>query len=536
MCVFMKEKYYFKPNIQAEPLVNLWYAWTYLISPATASMVLTNAQNQIMQSYIEQPELHEDAVKRPEMLGGPFIDFETRQVNVIKDLKEKTEEQCRHLFDLASDIRRLKVILKTVANGHSLEPIYAMIPPSLKGLVELLYDMDNKPSFRFIESLLYQSNYSISKFESVLLTEINCDYRPFALSTPRIPKSHQIHLKIPFSSSSYDTLFKAKTYPFSEDEIDIFLTSLPEKIDRDIFLSLFTENEPLQSKINKPQSGNVRIRYFGHACVLIESDQCSILIDPVLSYKYQTDLERFTYEDLPEQIDYLMVTHAHLDHVLIEHLIQLRHKVKKVVVPKNGTCFIQDPSLKLFFEHLGFKDVIEIGDMEKIEIPGGNITGIPFLGEHGDLNIQTKKAHLVQINGKSILCAADSNNISHELYQRIQRIIGDIDVIFIGMECSGAPLSWVYGSLYTDKLPRSMDQSRRLDGSNCEKALKLVECFNCKQVYVYAMGQETWLNYVMSVKYTSDSKPIMESNKLISECQSRGIKAKRLLNKEEINI
>ena len=100
------KKYYLKQNIQAEPLVNLWYAWTYLISPATASMVIANAQDAIMKSYIEEPELHENAVKRPEMLGGPFIDFETRQVEAIKKLQEETHTQCSNLFDFAGAIRK----------------------------------------------------------------------------------------------------------------------------------------------------------------------------------------------------------------------------------------------------------------------------------------------------------------------------------------------------------------------------------------------------------------------------------------------
>lgn len=530
--------FYFKPNIQAEPLVNFWYAWTYLISPATASMVIANSQDSIMQSYIEQPELHEDAVKRPEMLGGPFMDFETRQVETIKRLQKETKVRCGGLFDFADAVKRLKTILKTATNGHSLEPIYAMVPEPLKGLVELIYDMDNNPSFRFIESLLYQSDYEMSKLESVLLTEINQDFRPFALSTPRLPQPDQVHINLPFSSPVYDALFSLKFSPASKGDIDDLFNLLPSanQINKNIFFSFFTEEAPKARNFKPLDSNDVRIRYFGHACVLVESKQCSVLIDPVLSYGYKSALERYTYEDLPGQIDYLVITHAHLDHVLIEHLIQLRHKVKKVIVPKNGTCFLQDPSLKLFFKHIGFKDVIEIDDMEEIEIPGGSITGLPFLGEHGDLNIQTKKAHLVKLNNKTILCAADSNNVSHEIYTRIQKIIGDIDVIFIGMECDGAPMSWVYGSLYTEKLPRSMDQSRRLDGSDFKKALKLVECFHCKQVYVYAMGQESWLNYVMCVKYTPDSKPIVQSDKLVSACLSKGLISKRLLNKEEINI
>lgn len=531
----MTKKYYLKHNIQAEPLVNLWYAWTYLISPSTASMIVANSQNRIMDSYIALPEVHEDAVKRPEMLGGPFMDFETRQVEAVKLLQRETNLKCKKLLDLAEAIKYFSVSLGQEADGHSLEPIYSKIPQPLKGLIELFYDLNHNPNFRFIEALLYESEYNLNECQTILLTPIEQDYRPFSLSTPRLPQKHQVHLTLPFASPVYDQLFEMKNYCSTAEDINGFINLLPnsESINRNLFFSFFSETKPIK-KVSNINDGDVRIRYFGHACILIDSTDCSILIDPVISYDYKNDIERYTYNDLPDKIDYLVITHAHLDHVLIEHLIQLRHKVKKIIVPKSGIGFLQDPSLKLFFQHIGFKDVIEIDDLETIDIEGGSITGIPFLGEHADLNIQTKKGHLIKLNNKSILCAADSNNIEPEMYKRVQKIIGDINVIFIGMECDGAPLSWVYGALFTTKLPRSIDQSRRLNGSDFNKALNLVQCFNCQHAYVYAMGQEPWLNYVMSVKYSPESKPIVESNKFVEACLSKGIISERLFGKKEI--
>src|SRR5207245_11180705 len=89
-------------------------------------------------------------------------------------------------------------------------------------------------------------------------------------------------------------------------------------------------------------------------------------------------------------------------------------------------------------------------------------------------------------------------------------------------------MSSLYGPLLTQRLERPKDQSRRLAGSNYERALGIVDQLHCKEVYVYAMGQEPWLNYVMSVKYTDTSNPIIESNRLIEGCRTRGITAPRL--------
>src|SRR5205085_2635333 len=158
------------------------------------------------------------------------------------------------------------------------------------------------------------------------------------------------------------------------------------------------------------------------------------------------------------------------------------------------------------------RNIIELDDMETLDLPGGGMTALPFLGEHADLNIRTKAAHLIRLGGRSIICAADSSNLDPELYRHIHRSIGDIDILFLGMECDGAPLSWIYGPLLTGPLERSMDQSRRLSGSDFNRATRIVDELSCKQVFVYAMGQEPWLGFITSIKYTEESKPIVESN------------------------
>lgn len=44
-------------------------------------------------------------------------------------------------------------MLKTKAKGATLEPLYKEVPEILKGYVELVYDLNNNPSYRFFESL-----------------------------------------------------------------------------------------------------------------------------------------------------------------------------------------------------------------------------------------------------------------------------------------------------------------------------------------------------------------------------------------------
>jgi len=144
---------------------------------------------------------------------------------------------------------------------------------------------------------------------------------------------------------------------------------------------------------------------------------------------------------------------------LFETLLQIRHKVKNVVVPRNNGGRLQDPSLKLLFQNCGFKNVIEIDELQEIHDGNVHITGLPFFGEHADLDIMTKLAWLVRIGSHSLLFAADSCNIEPQLYEHLHREIGNVDALFLGMECDGAPLSWLYGPLLTQKLDRAMDES-----------------------------------------------------------------------------
>lgn len=524
------EKLYLRPNVVTEPLIDHWYAWAHLIPPATAAMNVVGRHLKIMESYVKAPQVHAAAVKNPAMLGGPFIDFKEPRVAQIQDLIGKTKTQRADLLELAAAIQQLDDLLRQEAKGYSLEPLYSRIPERLRGLVELVYDLNNQPSFRLIEPLLYRSPYYVESAQSLILSLIDRDDRPFVLSTPRFADNGDVHLRRPFRHSGLDELFKMKSVPQTFAYIKEAL-ELEDELDEG-FARLLTPEPP--RRCERYQGQSVRWRYFGHACILVETADVSILLDPVLSYTYESDVSRYTYHDLPERIDFALITHNHQDHILFETILQLRHRIGTIVVPRNGSAGLQDPSLKLLLRQIGFQNVYELDEMETLERAGVEITGLPFLGEHADLDIRTKLAYHCRLGPHTLLFAADSCNIDPRLYERLHELLGDIDVAFIGMECDGAPLSWIYGPLLTRPLDRKMDQSRRLAGSNYERAVDIVNRFNCRNVYVYAMGQEPWLNYIMSVKYTEQSNPIIASNKLIADCRDRGLEAERLFGEKEI--
>ncbi len=522
---------YLKPNIVVEPLVDKWYAWAHLIAPQTASMNIEGRHLKIMDSYIQAPEIHAAAVKNPKMLGGPFMDLQGKRVQEVKELKESTLEKQKDLFDLVSSIKAVEKLLEGHKKGYSLEPLYQQIPSSLRGFIELVYDLNNNPSIRFFEALLYHSKYYKPDSQSIALWETNNDERPFVLSTPRLPSDEVLHLDIPFGHEGIDLLSKMKREAGDCEAVAKVLGVKKEQMD--LFYSFFTEEAP--PSYEKYTGDRVRMRYFGHACILVETKDVSILVDPLVSYYgYDQEVKRFSDMDLPDQIDYVLITHNHQDHILFETLLPLRHKIKNIVVPKSTSGSLQDPNVKLILNATGFDNVIEIGEMEELRFEDCILTGIPFIGEHADLNIQSKLCHHIKFDEFSMLFVADSCNVEPELYNRVQNVLGDVDVVFLGMECEGAPLSWLYGPLITKEMSRDLDRSRTLSGSDFEGGKKLIDSFNPREVYVYAMGMEPWIEFISSKKYKDEDHPIVQSNKLLEYCIENGKIAERLFGEREL--
>ncbi|MBC8757701.1 MBL fold metallo-hydrolase [Kordia sp. YSTF-M3] len=527
------DKKYLKLNVALEALVDRWYAWSHIVSPGTAAMNIKERHLKIMGSYIKNPKIHAAAVKKPEMLGGPFIDYDGGRVEEIKELYDNTLEKRANMLHLYDAIQELNDMLQKEATGFALDSLYDKVPDILKGLVELYYDLNNQPNYRFFESLLYKSEFYDESAQSLSLQLVESDdARSFCLSTPRLNEENLLHLDIPFREEIIDKLFKMKREPGNYEEVKNALNISAEQ--EELFKTFFTDEAP--KEYERYTGDGIRTRYFGHACVLVETKEMSILVDPVISYDgYETDINRYTINDLPKEIDYVLITHNHQDHVLLETLLQLRHSIKKIVVPSSGKGDLQDPGLRVMFENIGFNNVIELDDMQTIKLEGCTITGLPFLGEHSDLDVRSKLCfHVLLHNDFRVLFVADSRNVEPKLYERIQKIVGNADVIFLGMECDGAPLSWLYGPLLYKPLPREQDQSRRLAGCDYKQGNSLVEIFNPKNVFVYAMGLEPWLEFISSIKYTDESKPIIESNMLLDKCKELGIDGERLFGEKTI--
>jgi Condensation domain len=224
-----------------------------------------------------------------------------------------------------------------------------------------------------------------------------------------------------------------------------------------------------------------------------------------------------------------LITHNHHDHFCLESLLRLRHRVECLVVPRSFGMSYGDLSLKLLARKLGFKNVVELDSLESIPLPDGEIFAIPFLGEHADFP-HGKSAYVVRTGKEQTLFAADSDCLDTSMYDNIREILGPIQNVFIGMECVGAPLTWSCGTFLPQRPEYGIEQSRRYKGCDARRALSILKSIKATRTFLYAMGLEPWLEYMLGLALTKDSLQIKESTRLLELVRQTGMAEARLLN------
>jgi L-ascorbate metabolism protein UlaG (beta-lactamase superfamily) len=458
------------------------------------------------------------------MYGGPFMSLDPRQVTEVERLIATIRAKAGPLLELAVGLQEFDEQLQGEACGYSISDFYSRLPPILRGLIECLYDPHHRPTVRLLEPLIARE-FDLGQSQEIMLAIEGERNRHFFMSTPRVDAPGRQFLQIRFNDPRIDALARMRTNPESFSDIVDLLKVPPQKQEQ--FRSFFTTSMPTVRSQRACTAEAVCVRYFGHACVLVESAGVSVLFDPMFAFELKDD-QRLTFADLPECIDYVVLSHAHQDHFSPEMLLQIRHRAGCVIIPSNNSGSIADPSMRLALRELGFDSVIQLEPLDTLTLPDGELQALPFTGEHGDLNIYSKSAYALRLKGRQLLFLVDSDGRDPVLYERLMRYIGPVDTLFIGMECHGAPLSWLYEPVLGHALSRRNNESRRLSGSDSGRAISIIEQVQPREVCVYAMGQEPWLNYLMGLEYTPDAIQLAESDKLVEHCRANGIEAQRL--------
>jgi L-ascorbate metabolism protein UlaG (beta-lactamase superfamily) len=512
-----------RPDVALEPLIDNWFAWSHLVPPPTAAMNIVARHLKLMESFVAMPKAHAAASLNPALRGGQFVDLPPTRVDSVRDLLEQTRLKRSKLIVLHDAICTCVRMLRDNAKGYSLGHLYERTPKPLQGYIELVYNISGQPDVHFFEPLLYRSEFYDRSAQSVLIQRLSEKRRSFIMSTPRFPEEGDILWNVDLGSTAIDALSKLRSAPESWRRVRQILEECGLPVDkmRDFFCD-WEGGRRVRTRLG------TRWSYFGHACLLFNTaGGTSILVDPIIGYHTYPGVAHYGFADLPDRIDTVLITHNHGDHANVETLLALRHKIGGIIVPAGGGR-LQDPSLKLTLEALGFRNVCTIEPFDTRECGEATITALPFLGEHADLDIRTKCAYHVSFNGWSAMAMADAANLDPVLYDHVRQTTGPIDTLFIGMECTGAPMSWVYGPLLCGAIERDKDNSRRLAGSNEKQALRIVQSTGCREAYVYALGIEPWVEFITSVSDQSGAPALQASDRFVAACTDQGIKAHRL--------
>jgi hypothetical protein len=180
--------------------------------------------------------------------------------------------------------------------------------------------------------------------------------------------------------------------------------------------------------------------------------------------------------------------------------------------------------------------VVDLAELESIALPDGEIVAVPFMGEHADL-LHGKSAYVVRAGSERVMFAADSDCLDPRMYEHVRRAVGPVQTVFIGMECVGAPLSWSCGAFFPVRPEFGHEQTRRYKGCDSVRAHQILDASETRRTFVYAMGLEPWLEYLLGLALTDDSPQITESNKYLAAARAKGfLDAELLFGHAEIHL
>jgi len=220
--------------------------------------------------------------------------------------------------------------------------------------------------------------------------------------------------------------------------------------------------------------------WFGHSSYLMQIDGKRILVDPVFSgaaspvsfvNKPFKGTDIYKPEDIPD-IDYLVISHDHWDHLDYKTVMQLKPRVQKVI------CGL---GVGEHFEYWGFESIrlVELDWNENRQLDEGfNIYCLParhFSGRGLSPNKSLWASFLIRTPTMQIYMGGDSGYDTH--YKAIGEHFGEIDLAIL--ENGQYDEGWKYIHMMPEEV---------LDAAEDLNANMLLTVHHAK----YALGKHSW--------------------------------------------
>ena len=247
--------------------------------------------------------------------------------------------------------------------------------------------------------------------------------------------------------------------------------------------------------INLSKNDDVLV-WFGHSSYFMQIDGKKILVDPILNgyaspfpfaIKAFKGTDIYTTDDIPE-IDCLLITHDHWDHMDYKTIKALKPKIKQVICGLGNGAHL---------EHWGYnKNIIfEMDWYEKINLDGGLIVNaIParhFSGRTFRRNKTLWLSFVLQTNTFKIFFGGDGGYDKH--FAETGNTFGSIDIAIL--DNGQHNKNWKYIHMMPDEILKTFNEL---------KAKRLFAAHNSK----FALATHAWDEPLIEAKTLSEENNI----------------------------
>jgi len=244
-----------------------------------------------------------------------------------------------------------------------------------------------------------------------------------------------------------ESLAKVQQSPNYRDDIFQNISVTEVMAEKGAFFKTFRKflNKPENTKPPKPlpsvktdlknlPDGNPVLVWFGHSSYLLKIDGKHILVDPVFSgyaspikMKSTMNFEGtnvYNVDDMP-QIDILLITHDHYDHLDYKTVLKLNHKTKHIITSLGVASHL---------DYWGFNrnKITELDWNDKVDIDGFTFTSAParhFSGRSFKRAKTLWASFILKSKNNTIYIGADSGYDTH--FKQIGEKHGPFDIAIL---------------------------------------------------------------------------------------------------------